>query len=55
MSENPVSKVQEKNPEKEISIADETISNLESTEYEENSINSNINKYLSYTRRYGKS
>ena len=39
MSENPASTAQEKNPEKEISIPEETISNSVSAEFEENSIN----------------
>ena len=38
MSENPASKVQEKNPEKETSIPEETISNSVSAEFEENTI-----------------
>ena len=47
MSENPASKVQEKNPEKETSIPEETISNSESTELEENSMSEL--KAVSYT------
>ena len=39
MSENQASKVQEKNPEKETSIPEETISDSVSAEFEENSIN----------------
>ena len=39
MSENPESKVQQKNPEKETSIPEETISNSVSEEFEDNSIN----------------
>ena len=39
MSENPVSKVQEKNPEKETSIPEENVSNSTSVEFEENSMN----------------
>ena len=39
MSENPASKIQEKNPEKEISIPEENVSNALSEEFEENSIN----------------
>ena len=39
MSENPAGKVQEKNPEKETSISEESISNSVSSEFEENSIN----------------
>ena len=38
MSENPASKIEEKNPEKETSIPEETVSNATSAEFEENSI-----------------
>ena len=38
MSENPASKIQEKNSEKETSITEETISNSVNAEFEENSI-----------------
>ena len=39
MSENPASTIEEKNPEKETSIPEETTSNAVSTEFEENSTN----------------
>ena len=42
MSENPASKVQEKNPEKETSIPEENISNSLNTEFEEEDIPKNI-------------
>ena len=38
MSENPASKIEEKNPDKETSIPEETVSNATSAEFEENSI-----------------
>ena len=38
MSENPASKIEEKNPKKEKSIPEETVSNAKSAEFEENSI-----------------
>ena len=46
MSENPASKVQEKQPEKEASIPEETISNSLNAESEENSNNELIKEEI---------